>query len=161
MVTLDAVEALETLLGTATRVIDEFRREGVLERLAAVVGSMLPGDREEIVQIIEHDAGLRTHIDRRNVWSRFVVRPNPFAQLYTRAPHRGASEGIRYLESRRATVVGARLARSLPPWGEGGWEPETIAAWRRLSDDERAYVTDLSRRALAVLERNRRRTSRV
>ena len=161
MVTLDAVEALETLLGTATRVIDEFRLGGVLERLAAVVGCMLPGDREEIVQIIEHDAGLRTHIDRRNVWSRFVVRPNPFALLYTRAPHRGASEGIRYLESRRATVVGARLARSLPPWGEGGWEPETIAAWCRLSDDERAYVTDLSRRALSVLERNRRRTLRV
>jgi len=161
MVTLDAVEALETLLGTATRVIDEFRREGVLERLAAVVGCMLPGDREEIVQIVEHDAGLRTHVDPRNVWSRFVLRPNPFAQLYTRAPSRGDSQGIRYLESRRATVVGARLARSLPPWGEGGWEPETIAAWRRLSDDERAYVADLSRRALAVLERTRRRPSRV
>lgn len=161
MVTLDAVEALETLIGTATRVIDQFRREGLLERLVAVAGCMLPGDREEIVQILEHDANQRASVGRGNLWSRFALRPNPFAQLYTRAPHRGASHGIRYLESRRATVVGARLARSLPPWGEGGWEPETIATWRRLSADEREYITDLSRRALAVLGRNRRRSSHV
>jgi hypothetical protein len=161
MVTLDAVDALQTLVGTATRVIDELRREGLLERLVAVLGSMLPGDREEIVQIVEHDAGLRTRVDSGNVWSRFVLRPNPLAQLYTRTKHGGGSRGIRYLEACRATVVGARLARSLSPWGEGGWERETVEAWRRLSTEERAYVVDVGRRALAVLEPIRRRTSHV
>ena len=42
MVTLDAVDALQTLIGTATRVVDELRREGLLERLVAVLGAMLP-----------------------------------------------------------------------------------------------------------------------
>ena len=161
MVTLDAVDALQTLIGTATQVVDELRREGLLERLVTVLGAMLPEDREEIIQIVEHDAGLRTHVDPENVWSRFTLRPNPFAQLYTRTPHRGRSRGVRYLEARRATVVGARLARSLPPWGEGGWEPETIEAWRQLSAEERAYVVDVSRSTVAMLEPNRRRTSNV
>jgi hypothetical protein len=161
MIALDAVDALQTLIGTATRVVDELRREGLLGRLVAVVGAMLPGDREEIIQVVEHDAGLRTHVDSGNLWSRFMLRPNPFAQLFTRTPHGGQPRGVRYLEARRATVVGARLARSVAPWGEGGWEPETIAAWRRLSADERAYVLDLSRRSLALLEPNRRRPPHV
>jgi hypothetical protein len=157
MVSLDAVDALQTLLRTAMGVMDELRREGLLERLVAVLGDMRSGDREAILRILEHDAGARTHVDAANVWARFVVRPNPFAQLYTRTSQAVQSVGIRYLEAYRATVVGARLARSLPPWGEGGWEPETIDAWRRLSAGERAYVADVSRRVLAVLERNRRR----
>src|SRR5262249_38060292 len=161
MVTLDAVDALQTLVGTATRVIDELRREGLLERLVAVLGAMLPDDREEIVQIVEHDAGLRTHLDSENVWSRFVLRQNPFAQLYTRTRQGGGSRGIRYLEARPSTVVRARLARSRPPWGEGGWERETVEAWRRLSSEERAYLVDVARRALAILEPIRRRTPHV
>jgi hypothetical protein len=68
---------------------------------------------------------------------------------------------VRYLETRRATRVGAQMARSLPPWGEGGWEPETIDTWRRLSAEERAQLVRWSHRVLAVLEPNRRRPARV
>src|SRR5262249_53479694 len=97
MVSLDAVDALHTLLHTAVRLMDELRRQGLLERLVAVLGAMLPGDREAILRILEHDAGLRTHVDDANVWSRFLMRPNPFAQLYGRTSQAVQSLGVRYL----------------------------------------------------------------
>lgn len=161
MITLASVDALQTLLGTAMRVIDELRNEGLLERLVGVLACMLPEDREPILRVLELDAGPRSHMGEDNVWARFQLRPNPFAQLYTRKNTRSRALELRYLEARRATVVGARVARSLPPWGEGGWEPETIEAWKRLSADERAYVVGMSRRVLGVLETNRRRSSHV
>jgi hypothetical protein len=161
MIALESVDALQTLLGSAMRVIDELRNERLLERLVGVLGCMLPEDREPIIRILEHDAGPRARLGEDNMWSRFMLRPNPFAQLYTRTNSGARSPELRYLEARRATVVGARLARSLQPWGEGGWAPETRDVWRRLSADERAYVVGMSRRVLGVLERNRRRGSHV
>ncbi len=161
MISLEAVEALDTLLGTAMRVIDELRHDGLLQRLVGVLGCMLPEDRETILQVLEHDADTHTKLDESNLWARSAVRPNPFAHLYTRNTLGGRTPGVRYLEIRRATSVGARMARSLPPWGEGGWERETVDAWRRLPAEERAQVVSWSRRVLAVLEPNRRRPSRV
>jgi hypothetical protein len=158
---LDAVDALQTLLGAAMRVIDELRREGLFEKLINLLGTMLPEDRETVITVLEHDAESRTQLKAENLWSRFVLRPNPFAQLFTRNSTGSSARGVRYLESRRASVVGARLARSLPPWGEGGWEPETIRVWRNLRADERAYVVAMSRRVLATLDQNRRRTLHV
>jgi hypothetical protein len=155
------MDALETLLGTATRVVDEMRREGLLQRLVAVLGNMVAEDREVLVRVLEHDAGTHARVPQENVWSRFIVRPNPFAQLFTRATAGGRTPSVRHLEIRRATHVGVRMARSLPPWTQGGWEAETIATWLRMSPDRRAYVADMSRRALGVLEQNRRRAPHV
>jgi hypothetical protein len=81
--------------------------------------------------------------------------------LYTRATAADRGQGVRYLETRRAAVLGVRMARSLPPRGEGGWEPETVAIWHGLSPEVRGYLTDLSRRILRELEPNRRRSSHV
>jgi hypothetical protein len=157
----DAVDALDTLLGTAMRVVDELRGGGMLERLVALLGCMLPEDREPIVRILEHDAEAHSQLGDGNLWSRFALRPNPFAQLFSRANVRGRVPGVRYLEARRATNVGVRMARSLPPWGEGGWDAETIATWRGLTPETRAYLVGMSRRILAVLESNRTDTARV
>src|SRR4030095_5036191 len=59
---VDAVDALDTLLGTAMRVIDQLRAEGLLERLVALLACMLPEDRESIVRILEHDADAHTQL---------------------------------------------------------------------------------------------------
>jgi hypothetical protein len=158
---VDAVDALDTLLGTAMRVIDQLRAEGLLERLVALLACMLPEDRESIVRILEHDADAHTQLGEGNRWSRFALRPNPFAQLFSRANVRGRLPGVRYLEARRATSVGVRMARLLAPWGEGGWDPETIDTWRRLAPETRTYLIGMSRRILRVLEENRPDTSRV
>ena len=122
---------------------------------------MLPGDREEIIQIVEHDAGVRTHVDVENVWSRFTLRPNPFAQLYTRTPHRGRRMAFVYLEARRATVVGARLARSLPPGARAAGSRRPSRHGGGSPPRSGHIVVDVSRRTLAMLEPNRRRTSHV
>jgi hypothetical protein len=37
----------------------------------------------------------------------------------------------------------------------GGWEPETIETWRRLTPETQAYLVGMSRRILGVLEGNR------
>jgi len=158
---LDAVDALQTLLGAAMRVIDELRSDGLFEKLVTLQGSMLPEDRETVITVLEQDTESRTQLNAENPWSRFVLRPNPFAQLFTRNSTGSGARGPRYLESRRASVVGARLARSLPPWGEGGWSRETIQVWRDLRADERAYVVAMSRRVVAALDKNRRRTLHV
>jgi hypothetical protein len=158
---LEAVDALDTLLGTALRMIDELRGEGVLERLVSILACMLPEDREAILHILEHDALAHTQLGEGNVWARFVLRPNPFAQLFSRTVPCGRAQPVRYLEARRATIVGVRMARSLPPWGEGGWEPETIEMWRRLAPDVQTYLVGLSRRVLAVLDGNRKNPPRV
>ena len=155
----DAVDALWTLLDTARGVVDELRQDGLLDALSNVLSCMLPEDREGVLAILENDAGDRTHA-RDHIWSRFVVRPNPFAQIYSRPNATSHSPGVRYLESRRATVVGARLARALPPTAEGGWEPGTVEVWRRLEPAARARVVEMSRRALDVLEPNRRKFPR-
>ncbi len=157
----DAVDALDTLIGTAMRVIDELRTDGLLDRLLAVLGCILPEDRAALLGILEHDAEAHSFHGPSNVWARFALRPNPFAQLFSRVSSRGRVPGVRYLETRRAVSVGVRMARSLPPWGEGGWEPETIEVWRSLSPEKRAYLVGWSRRALAVLEGNRRDRSGV
>jgi hypothetical protein len=156
----DAVDALWTLLDTARGVVDELRRDGLLDSLSSVLSCMLPEDREGVLTILEHDAGGRTLV-RDQIWSRFVLRPNPFAQIYSRPNTASHSPGVRYLESRRATVVGARLARALPPRAEEGWEPGTVEVWRRLEPAARARVVEMSRRALDVLEPNRRRVPRA
>ncbi len=161
MIPLEAVEALDTLLGTAMRVVDELRREGLLHRLVAVLQSMVPEDRESLMRIIEHDAGAGTRLAEGNVWARYTLHPNPFAQLFTRNCAGGRRSGIRYLETRRATCLGVRMVRSLPPWSAGGWEPETMETWRRLSPESRAYTTEMSRRVLAVLRANRGQPTHV
>jgi len=152
----DAVDALWTLLDTARGVVEELRQDGLLDALSDVLGCMLPEDREAVLRILEHDAGGRNQV-RDHVWSRFVLRPNPFAQIYTRPSMPSRPLGIRYLESRRATVVGARLARSLPPPVEEGWEPRTVEMWRGLDPAARALIVDTSRRILEGLEGHRRR----
>jgi len=159
MASADAVDALWTLLDTARGVVDELRQDGLLDALSDVLGCMLPEDREGVLRILEHDASGRTQV-RDHVWSRFVLRPNPFAQIYSRPSARGRPPGVRYLESRRATVVGARLARSLPPPAHEGWEPRTIAMWRALDPAARALVIDTSRRILEGLEEHRRSLQR-
>lgn len=161
VIPVEAVDALDTLLGTAMRVIDELRNEGLLERLVALLACMLPEDRQPILRILEHDSQAHTQLGEGNVWSRFALRPNPFAQLFSRVVAAGRAPGVRYLEARRATSVGVRMARALPPWGEGGWEPETIDTWRRLAPEVRTYLIGMSHRILGVLEGNRPDTSRV
>jgi hypothetical protein len=136
-------------------VIDELRSEGLLERLLGVLSCMLPEDRDAILRILEHDAVAHTQLGEGNLWARFALRPNPFAQLFGRTATGGRPPGVRYLQTRRATSVGIRMARSLPPWGEGGWEPETIETWRRLTPETQAYLVGMSRRILGVLEGNR------
>jgi hypothetical protein len=155
VIPVEAVDALDTLLGTAMRVIDELRSEGLLERLLGVLSCMLPEDRDAILCILEHDAVAHTQAGEGNLWARFALRPNPFAQLFGRTATGGRPPGVRYLQTRRATSVGIRMARSLPPWGEGGWEPETIETWRRLTPETQAYLVGMSRRILGVLEGNR------
>lgn len=151
----EAVGALDTLLGTAMGIIEELRGEGLLERLVSVLACTLPEDREPILRILEQDSVAHPRLGEGNLWSRFALRPNPFAQLFSRTVAGGRAQEVRYLEARRATIVGVRMARSLPPWGEGGWERETIELWRRLPAEEKAYVVGMSRRVLAVLEGNR------
>jgi hypothetical protein len=90
-----------------------------------------------------------------------VLRPNPFAQIYSRPATASSAHGVCYLESRRAAVVGARLARSLAPRMEEGWEPATIALWRRLDPAAREFVVDTSRRVLEALAPRRRRKPRI
>ena len=162
MISLQAADALDTLLRTAVGVLGELRDEGLLGRMISVLACMLPEDREGVLQVLEHDAGthLQSH-DEDKVWPRFALRPNPFAHLYTRVTGTDRGQGVRYLETRRAAVLGVRMARSLPPRGEGGWEPETVAIWHGLSPEVRGYLTDLSRRILGELEPNRRRSSHV
>ena len=156
----EAVDALWMLLETARNVAGELRNDGLLDALSNVLACMLPEDREAVLQILEHDAGGRTQVGDR-LWSRFVLRPNPFAQIYSRPATASKGPGLRYLESRRAAVVGARLARSLAPRTEEGWEPATIALWRRLDPAAREFVTDTSRRVLEALAPRLRRKPRI
>ena len=125
----------------------------------------LPKNRNYVLfcglrQILEHAAGGRTQAGD-HLRSRFVLRPNPFAQIYSRPPTPSRAPGVCYLESRRAAVVGARLARSLAPKMEEGWEPATIALWRRLDPATREFVADTSRRILETLAPRRRRKARI
>jgi hypothetical protein len=150
MIPLEAVEALDTLLDTALRVLAEARGEGTLRRLVAVLGCMLPEDREDVVRVLERDAGAVAGCSGDNLWSRFGARPNPFAHLYTRVNGSRHPHDVRHLQVRRATVLGARIARMLPA-PAGAWEPETIDAWRRLPSQHRAYVVAMSHRVLAAL----------
>jgi hypothetical protein len=159
MIPSESVEALDTLLGTAVQLIDELCSGQLLHRLSVVLGGILPEDREAVLSVLEHDARVHDVMPEENVWSRFVVRPNPFALLYTRGAAGTPAPSVRSLEIRRAGLVGVRLARSLPPWGEGGWEEETVRAWRELSPDARAYVVGMSQRVMAVLAANRRTVS--
>jgi len=156
----EAVDALWTLLETAQNVAGELRKDGLLDSLGNVLACMLPEDRDAVLQILEHDAGDRTQAGDR-LRSRFVLRPNPFAQIYSRPPTPSRASDVYYLESRRAAVVGARLARSLAPRMEEGWEPATIALWRRLDPAARKLVTDTSRRILEALAPRRRRKARI
>src|SRR4029450_4040936 len=151
----DAVDALDTLLGTAMRVIDDLRAEGLLERLVALLACILPEDREPIGRIIEHDAEAHSQLGDGNLWARFALRPNPFAHLFTRANVRGRVPGARYLEARSATSMVGGAARALPPGGAAGWDRETPATWRRLAPETRTYLVAMSRRILGVLESNR------
>ena len=156
----ETVDALWTLLETAQNVAGELRKDGLLDALGNVLGCMLPEDRDAVLQILEHDAGGRTQADD-HLRSRFVLRPNPFAQIYSRLLMPSKVPEVCYLESRRAAVVGARLARSLAPRTEEGWEPATIALWRRLDPAAREFVADTSRRILGVLAARRRRKARI
>jgi hypothetical protein len=156
----EAVDALWTLLETAQNVAGDLRKDGLLDSLGNVLACMLPEDRDPVLQILEHDAGGRTEAgDQRQ--ARFVLRPNPFAQIYSRPPTPSRAPDVCYLELRRAAVVGARLARSLAPMMEEGWEPTTIALWRRLDPAAREFVADTSRRILETLAPCRRRKARI
>jgi hypothetical protein len=157
----ESVEALDTLLGTAARLIDELCDEQLLQRLIGVLGCILPEDREGVLAVLEHDANVHAAVPDENVWARFATRPNPFALLYTRGGGRGPAASVRSLEIQRAARLGVRMAQSLPPWGEGGWEEQTVRTWRALSPEARAYVIGMSQRVLAVLAANRRRGPQV
>lgn len=156
----EAVDALWTLLETAQNVAGELRKDGLLDSLGNVLACMLPEDRDPVLQILEHDAGGRTQVGD-HLRSRFFLRPNPFAQIYSRPPTPSRGPDVCFLESRRAAVVGARLARSLAPKMEEGWEPATIALWRRLDPAARDFVADTSRRILEALAPCRRRKARI
>ena len=156
----EAVDALWTLLQTAQNVAGELRKDGLLDALGQVLACMLPEDRDAVLRILEHDAGDRTQVGD-HLGSRFVLRPNPFAQVYSRPPTPSRVPDVCYLESRRAAGVSARLARSLAPRMEEGWEPATIALWRRLDPAARELVTNTSRRILEVLAPRRRRKARI
>jgi len=156
----EAVDALWTLLETAQNVAGELRKDGLLDLLGNVLACILPEDRDAVLQILEHDAGGRTQVGD-HLRSRFVPRPNPFAQIYARPPTPSSAPDVCYLESRRAAVVAARLARSLAPRMEEGWEPATITLWRRLDPVAREFVADTSRRILETLAPRRRRKARI
>src|SRR5262249_43069453 len=97
----EAGDALWTLLETAQNVAGELRKDGLLDLLGNVLACMLPEDRDAVLQILEHDAGGRTQVGD-HLRARFVLRPNPFAQIYARPPTPSRAPDVCYLESRRA-----------------------------------------------------------
>lgn len=151
MMPTETLRAVDDLLGTATQLAETLGREGVLHRLATLLGSMLPEDREPVLDILEQDGATIAWLESGNLWARVHLRPNPLAQLFTRSHAGGPAPAVRYLDTRRNISLGMRVLRDLPPAPAGGWEPESAAAWRRLTPDERAYARDVSRRILATL----------
>lgn len=151
MMPLETLRVVNDLLGTATELAEALGRDGLLHRLATLLGSVLPEDREPLLQVLEQDAATLAWVESGNLWARVHLRPNPLAQVFGRSRTGGTGSDVRYLGARRNVSLAVRVLRDLPPPPAGGWEPETAAAWRRLDPGERAYVRDVSRRILATL----------
>ena len=114
----EAVDALWTLLETAQNVAGELGKDGLLDSLGNVLACMLPEDRDPVLQILEHDAGGRTQAGN-HLRSRFVLRPNPFAQIYSRPPTPSRAPGV------------CSWSRDAQPWWALALPDPSRRKWRR------------------------------
>lgn len=139
MIAAADLERLRESLAQARRLVGEMSTDRLFPRLVLLVASLMPQDREPLLNMLEHEVGARLLASADAVWSRFALHTNPYARLFRRAAEPEPERSLAFDECMLAARVGARIALSLPP-PSGSPANATLRLWRGLSSQERAVV---------------------
>lgn len=149
------LEALRTLLDTASRLLGEFADDPVFARWTKVFAQIPAVDREAIVAILEREAQARVTTGAAGDLTGLSLRPNPSARLYTRVltdhprpnPERAVQQALRAIQVTHDAVAPM----------DSEWKAIAYNALGQASAAERTSVERFVRELLGIVEACRRR----
>jgi hypothetical protein len=152
--TRETVTALDTLLESATAMVDDLAADGLFDRLQRVFSRMPPADRETILQVLEREVECRCFTrGTGDLATGYETRPNPNARLYLRIV---SDERPPPLMDHDELVVanyrGLRVLRFVLGPLHGVWSDAMSIAAAMLEPEEREAVRQVLSETLAFVE---------
>ena len=149
------LEALRTLLDTASRLVGELAEDPLLARWTKVFAKIPAADREAIVAVLERETQARVTASVAGDLTGLSLRPNPSARLYTRVltddprpnPERAVQQALRAIQITHDAVAPM----------DNEWKAIARDALGQASAAERASVEHFVRELLGLVEDCRRR----
>jgi hypothetical protein len=149
------LDALRTLLDTASRLLGEFADDPLLARWTKVFAQIPEADREAIVAVLERETQVRLTAGAASDLTGLSLRPNPSARLYTRVltddprpnPERAVQQALRAIQITHDAVAPM----------DSEWKAIAHNALGQVSAAERASVECFVRELLGMVEECRRR----
>jgi hypothetical protein len=131
------VEALHSMIETASKMVERLADDPLLARFLAVFARMPQQDREPILGIIEREVDARLLTDATaETMSGIRLFPNPSARLYARAIDRDVEAPLNRSETVMASVRAMRMfGRTVGPASDV-WAENMRAALQELDPDE-------------------------
>jgi hypothetical protein len=150
-----SLEALRTLLDSASRLLAEVAHDPLFARWAKVFAQMPPADREAMVAILERETQARVTAGAAGDLTGLSLRPNPSARLYTRVltddprpnPERAVQQALRAIQLTHDAVAPM----------DKEWQAIARDALGQASAAERASVERFVRELIGLVEECRRR----
>jgi len=149
------LEALRTLLDSASRLLGELTDDPLLVRWTKVFAQIPAADREAIVAILEREMQARATAGAAGDLTGLSLRPNPSARLYTRVltddprpnPERAVRQALRAIQVTHDAVAPM----------DSEWKAIACDALDQSTTAERASVEHFVRELLGLVEECRRR----
>ena len=149
------LEALRTLLDSASRLLGELTNDPLLARWTKVFTQTPAAEREAIVAILEREMQARVTAGAAGELTGLSLRPNPSARLYTRVltdnprpnPERAVQQALRAIQVTHDAVAPM----------DSEWRAIAHNALEQASPAERASVDHFVRELLGLVEECRRR----
>jgi len=149
------LEALRTLLDSASHLLGELTDDPLLARWTKVFAQIPAADREAIVAILERETQARVTAGAAGDLTGLSLRPNPSARLYTRVltddprpnPERAVRQALRAIQVTHDAVAPM----------DSEWKAIACDALGQTSAAERASVEHFVRELLGLVEECRTR----
>jgi len=149
------LEALRTLLDSASRLLGELTDDPLFARWTTVFAQIPAPDREAIVAILEREIQARATAGAAGDLTGLSLRPNPSARLYTRVltddprpnPERAVRQALRAIQVTHDAVAPM----------DSEWKAIACDALDQSTTAERASVEHFVRELLGLVEECRRR----
>jgi len=149
------LEALRTLLDSASRLLGELTDDPLLARWTKVFAQIPAADREAIVAILEREMQARVTAGAVGDLTGLSLRPNPRARLYTRVltddpqpnPERAVQQALRAIQITHNAVAPM----------DSEWQAIARDALGQAGAAERTSVEHFARELLSLVDECRRR----